>query len=518
VRFIIDSGAIAANDTNKGGVGTDTLEFVTGGTAQDDLLANTHTLNDNNVNTTIEVLKLNADNILVLAEHGAQLMSLIGGEGGTTLTQSLVATSGSLYIDLSASGETANILKLASGEIFATDAITGGTGIDSLTITKASVLDDAAFAHKSKLDYLKLTDDTSLTLDGNGDASGIRTLVSGRGKYKTIDGVITAISGNFSLELGSHETNSLYIDADMAATSYIKVASGSQAVGLETLIGANNGNSTLSVGEGLITDAAFAHLKQISVLQLNGTTDLSMDSLAYALNTMNTVIGGSGSTTIRQGAEQISALVLDASAGRDNLFVMALAGQVSNNTIFGGSGTSTLAISGSDTLEDDKLANVHNVDVLSLAGGSSAVLGTNFDRTEINTIVVDSQGASTIDASGSTANIVLDGSRGSSADVLTAGGGDDTLRAGSSADTLTGGAGADLFVLGSGTGANAAIIADFTVGTDALQLTNYGFGASDYSLVGAESGPSQLFHSDTLVANISFSGSADDLLTNARFI
>jgi Ca2+-binding RTX toxin-like protein len=272
------------------------------------------------------------------------------------------------------------------------------------------------------------------------------------------------------------------------------------------------------VGEGTIGDSAFAHASNLAVLQLNGSSNLTLNTAANNITSLLTVVGGSGSSTINQGADQINALLLDGSAGSSNLFVIAQAGQVSNDTIYGGSGTSTLGISTADNLIDDNLANVRGIDVLTLAGGSTADLGVNLDVAGISTIIVGSGDSSTISAAGSSSNLVIDGSRGSSANVLTAGAGNDTLLAGSSADTMTGGDGADLFVLGSATGVSAAIITDFTVGTDILKLTDYGSGASDYSLVGAESGPSQLFHSDTLVANISFSGSADDLLTNAQFV
>jgi hypothetical protein len=487
--FVIDSAAIASNNTFVGGVGSDTLKLVAEASAGDELLGNA---------TSIEVLVLNGASNIVLGDNAAQLTKVVGGDGDTTLSQ----TAGAINLDLSASA-TSNIT-IATDAIFRNDSIVGGAGIDTVTVGSSATLGDASFANKSSIEFLQLTENATVTLDGNAYNAGTRTVVGG--------------SGDAKITIGSSETRALFIDAAAAASSYFSVSSGDQAAALQSLVGSSSGNSTLSVGEGAVADSSFAHLGNISVLQLNGSSNLTLNTAANAITSLLTVVGGAGSSTISQGADEINALLLDGSAGSSNLFVVAQAGQVSNDTIRGGSGTSTLAIATADNLDDGNLANVRGIDVLTLAGGSTAILGANLDLAGISTIIAGSAGSSTINASGSAANLVIDGSRGNSADALTAGGGDDTLLAGSFADTLTGGAGADLFVLGSGTGDNAVRITDFTVGTDALQLTGYGQGASDYSLVASEAGASQLFHADTLVANISFSGSADDLLANARFI
>ena len=75
-----------------------------------------------------------------------------------------------------------------------------------------------------------------------------------------------------------------------------------------------------------------------------------------------------------------------------------------------------------------------------------------------------------------------------------------------------------------GSGGSKALLSDFTGGTDALQLHDYGSGASDYSLVsgswgsGATAYNEQLFDvhggGSTLLANINYSGSnaSGDLL------
>jgi Ca2+-binding RTX toxin-like protein len=489
VAFVIDSAAIASNDTFVGGAGTDTLKLATEASAGDELFANA---------SSIEVLILSGASNIALGDSAAQLMKVIGGDGDTTLSQ----TAGAINLDLSASSKSS--ITIGAGSIFAADSITGGAGADTLTIGSSATLGDGAFANKSSIELLQLTENASVSLDGNAYASGTRTVVGG--------------TGDVRIALGASETRSLFIDGGAAASTYFSVASGAQAAGLESLVGASNGSSTLSVGEGAVADSAFGHATNIAVLQLNGSSSLSLNTAANKIASMLTVIGGAGSSTISQGADEINALRLDGRAGSSNLFVIAQAGQVSNDTIYGGSGTSTLGISTADNLLDDNLANVRGIDVLTLAGGSSADLGANLDLAGISTIVAGSGASSTISAAGSAANLVIDGSRGSSANVLTAGAGNDTLIAGSSADTLTGGAGADLFVLGSGTGDNAVRITDFTVGTDALQLTNYGLGASDYSLIGAGSGVDQLFHGDTLVANLNFSGDEASILSNARFI
>ena len=487
--FVIDSAAIASNDTFVGGTGIDTLQLANEGSAGDELLANA---------SSIEVLVLSGASNIALGDSAAQLTKVIGGDGDTTLSQ----TAGAINLDLSASSTSS--ITIDAGAIFNADAISGSAGVDTVTIANAATLGDGAFANKSSIEFLQLTDNASVTLDGNAYSSGTRTVVGG--------------TGDVSIAIGASETRSLFIDGGAAASTYFSVASGTQAAGLESLIGASSGSSTLSVGEGAVADSAFAHASNVAVLQLNGSSNLTLNTAANAITSMLTVVGGAGSSTISQGADEINALLLDGRAGSSNLFVIAQAGQVSNDTIYGGSGTSTLGISTADNLLDENLANVRGIDVLTLAGGSTADLGVNLDLAGISAIVAGSGASSTISAAGSSLNHVIDGSQGSLADVLTAGAGNDTLIAGSAADTMTGGDGADLFVLGSGTGANAAVIADFTAGTDALQLTNFGAGASDYSLIGAGSGVDQLFYGDTLVANLNFSGDEASILSNARFI
>jgi hypothetical protein len=154
------------------------------------------------------------------------------------------------------------------------------------------------------------------------------------------------------------------------------------------------------------------------------------------------------------------------------------------------------------------------VEILAVGSATEVTLGSTAQDAGINSLVV-SQNATNVDASAFTTAIAIDASQNGSASI-TGGAGNDTLHAGLSS-TLTGGAGADLFIL-NGSASAVASITDFTAGADALQLKDYGHGASDYSLVGAGAGADQLFHGDTLVANLNFSGTESDILSNARFI
>jgi Ca2+-binding RTX toxin-like protein len=245
---------------------------------------------------------------------------------------------------------------------------------------------------------------------------------------------------------------------------------------------------------------------------------------AADLDGITGVIGGTGSSTLTEGADFYSGVTLDGSNGSSNLFVVAGSVWLSDDTIIGGAGNDTLQITSTDSIDDSLFGNISGVEVLSLSGSSDVILGTAAQTAGITTVIAGS-GATSVNASSLTCGLTVDLSAALASSQATGGSGADTIIGSSSADTvlgdtLTGGAGADQFVLG----AKITTITDFDATSDILNLRNFGGLAGDYSLQSGFGGngegyTDQLFRNDTLggstlVANINVvGGSSSDILT-----
>jgi Ca2+-binding RTX toxin-like protein len=239
---------------------------------------------------------------------------------------------------------------------------------------------------------------------------------------------------------------------------------------------------------------------------------------------------------ILSGEENISA------TGDDN--DNGLFGNDANNTLDGGAGVDYL--SGGDGA--DSLLGGDGIDTMIGGNGNDTLVLDINDYTgdTLNSALVDGEdGVDLIIADFSIVleestsifnveNILLTGSDSltatgdGSANHLTGNAGDNTLSGAGGLDTLTGGTGSDLFILGDATGnafgedkdSTFALITDFTVGTDMLQLK--GTSASDFTVNSTD--PAQVLITSIdpsvgLVAKINVaSGNASDLLNNASFL
>jgi Ca2+-binding RTX toxin-like protein len=239
---------------------------------------------------------------------------------------------------------------------------------------------------------------------------------------------------------------------------------------------------------------------------------------------------------ILSGEENISA------TGDDN--DNNILGNAAHNTLEGGTGADYLA--GGDG--DDSLLGGDGIDTMIGGNGNDTLVLDINDYTgdTLNSALVDGEdGVDLIIADFSIVleestsifnveNILLTGSDSltatgdGSANHLTGNAGANTLSGAGGFDTLTGGGEADLFVLGSasahaygGTGEDNlfALITDFTVGTDALQLK--GTSASDFDV--NYTNPSEVLITSNdatvgLVAKINVvAGDASTILSNATF-
>jgi Ca2+-binding RTX toxin-like protein len=262
----------------------------------------------------------------------------------------------------------------------------------------------------------------------------------------------------------------------------------------------------------------------VEVLQLTGSSDVTLGHAAD-LTGITGVIGGTGSSTLTEGADFYSGVTLDGSNGSSNLFVVAGSTWVADDTIIGGSGNDTLQITSGDQIADTLFGNISGVEILSLSGANDVTLGSAAQTAGITSVIAGS-GSTSVDASSLTGGLTIDLSNAVASSQATGGSGADTIIGSSSADTLagdtlTGGAGADTFVLG----AKLSTITDFDATADILSLRNLGGTVADYTFsgIGGEGYTDQLFRNDTLggstlVANVNVvSGNSSDILGHALF-
>jgi hypothetical protein len=510
--FSVADGLLASIDTYVGGSGTDTLQL--GEDVIDDSAFANH--------SSIEVLQLTGSSELMLgaSADSAGISTVIGGSGSNTITQT-ADNATSLYLD--GSDATSNLFVIADGIELAGDTILGGVGSDTLQLEAEDVLGDEAFTNHRDIEIVQLTGSGDITLGEKADFAGITTVIGGTG-----NSIFTQLERNYS---------SLYLDGSESGTSYFALNDGGQ-LAANTLVG-GEGNDTLQITTAeTVLDTDFTNTTSVEVLRLTGSSDVTIGEKADFAG-IATVIGGSGTSTITHADRNYNALYLDGSNGSTNLFVINDETELALDTIIGGAGNDTLQLATGVRFEDATLDSVSLVEVLQLSGTSDVTLGSAAASAGISTVYGGS-GATSLDASAMTGALVIDAGSGSGASFLKAGSGADNITGGSGADTLTGwasdantatdtlfgGAGADLFVLGDeagngyGDGASTAIISDFTGGTDALQLHDYGTGATSYRVdANAGSGYThQLFDtnsgSDVLLANINYAGSdvSGDLL------
>jgi Ca2+-binding RTX toxin-like protein len=342
-----------------------------------------------------------------------------------------------------------------------------GNGNDTLQIGRDSI-DDSTFKTVQGINVLSLTGASSVEIGSYADNSGLVT-ISGDNAPATI--VQDAIATGAYYFDGSN-------DLSTVGGNWFEVANIAQlATGKDTIM-AGNGTDTLAIDAGAsIADATFANVNGVSVLALTGSNSVTLGANAGNIANFTTVVGGTGSSTFNHLASDFNNISLDGSAGTANLFVEANSGMLgSGNDTITGSGNDTLSL-GQDSYSDSIFNSVKGINVLSLAGSSDVTLGANAMNAGISDII-GGTGASSIDASATSSNLILDGSNATGANLLIAGSGSDTLIAGVGADTLTAGSGADLFVLnnttGTADGSNVPTILGFNTALDSIQLPNTG--------------------------------------------
>ena len=448
--FNIGNAGQAAGDTILGGTGTDTLTIATEDSISDADLASVFA----NVNS-VSVLQLTGSSDVTLGSYadGTGIMSVVGGTGSSTFTQGALSES-SYYLD--GSNGLSNLFAVDNAIQAAVDTFAGGAGSDTLQIGEDSI-DDTAFTNVNSVETLQLTGSSDVTLGSAAYNSGIATVIGGTGSS-----TITESIDNYYPALvldGSNGSNNLFVISDAYATS------------IDTILG-SAGRDTLQIGQDSIDDTAFAHVDSVAALQLTGSSDVTLGHAAD-LAGFATIIGGTGSSTMTQNAQNYSALVLDGSNGSNNLFVISDAYSTGFDTILGSTGSDTLQI-GQDTIDDTAFAHVDSVAALQLTGSSDVTLGHAADLAGFTTIIGGTGSSTFTQDSPNYSALVLDGSNGSNNLFVI----DDAYSTGR--DTIIGGGGSDTLQIATADAIDDSTFAHVT-GVPVLQLT----GASDVTLAGS---------------------------------
>ena len=422
--FVIGSAAQVADNTLIGGEGVDTVQ-VGEGAIEDDVFIN---------HTSVEVLQLTGSSSVVLGANAdnSGLQTVAGGSGNNIFTHTSSSES-SYYFD--GGNGISNLFSVADAVLSSNDTFVGGKGVDTLQIGE-DVIDDTAFVNHESIEVLQLTGSSEVTLGESADDAGIVTVIGGAGS-NTITQNVGYVS-SFHLD-GSEGTSNLFVISD--TTSFTQ----------GTILG-GIGIDTVQVGEDVIGDAAFTNHRDLDVIQLTGTSDITVGEKAD-LAGISTVIGGEGSSTFTHLEKNYGILLdsrffFDGSGSTNNLFVLNDASQLATDTLLGAeedtlsgaSGIDTLQIATADTILDTDFTNASSVEVLRLTGSSNVTIGEKADFTGITT-VIGGVGSSTITHADKNYNALrLDGSNGSTnlfviqdeaalgLDTIIGGNGNDTLR------------------------------------------------------------------------------------------
>jgi RHS repeat-associated protein len=486
---LLSGGLGNTNDTLSGGDGDDTLSesddvnftltdsSLTGGLGTDLLSgieqailvggANPKTMNASGFSGSVTLDGGNGQDTITGGPNADVLTGglgadvIDGGSGSDTLVETedkdYVLTDTSLVIGTNSADALSNIEEVslvggASANVFTITGWTGpasldgGAGVDrvissnddsfilsdtDLTLAVGGTfvlisIEEARLTGGASANGIDATDFSgATTLDGG---SGNDTLFPGSGNDSVIGGAGTdllVVSGDVSFSLSNGSLSGLGADT----LSQLEEADiiGGDSANIFTVSGWT-GSATLEAGGGTdrvvsVDNADFTLTGSLLTRSTGGT--FSLLSIEEAELT-----GGSGNNTITASGFA-GPVTLNGSSGADSLTggsaADVLTGDTGNDTINGGGGTDTLFETG-------------NVPFILTNSSLTGGLGTDVLSSIEQAILIGGADGKTLDASGFSGPVTIDG-----------GGGIDTITGGSGADFLTGGIGNDVIDGGTGT-------------------------------------------------------------------
>jgi hypothetical protein len=350
--FILDNSSQLYTNKNQPG---DTIQ---GGAGKDTLAINNNAygvINDSsftNVNG-ISVLSLSAGANVDLGVNAdnAGIMTVSGGSGDSTLLQDSTSNN-AYYLDGSQDTSTlaGNVFTIDNAAQLSNDTIRGGSGTDTLQVGNGyGTVTDSSFVQVRNVDVLQLANNGSVILGTNAALAGFGTIAGGSG-----DATFTQSAGS---------TNHFYLDGsnDISTLGGNLFAFDNAAqLGNDTIAGGSGVDTLQLNSDDSVTDSAFSNVYGVSLLQLTGSSSVSLGSAAQNAGIIN-VSGGSGTNTL-SAAGYTAGILLDNSYA------------TGNSSILGGSGADTLyAGAGTDTLQGYAVSTT-NAKSDTLAAGSGADL------------------------------------------------------------------------------------------------------------------------------------------------
>jgi hypothetical protein len=503
--FLFSSPNALQASTVTGGSGSDTLAFVSSATPL--------TLGDGNFSGNITGINLLSvpGGAIVNAGTNAQttgISTIAAGTGNSTL--SALGYTDTLTIDVSAGVSDSNSLVgsslagtrfvISSPTVLSGSTIQGGSSIDTLGFTTPLVgFNDSIPSSDTSIEVLQLASASSVSLGSNFQGAGIATVVAGTGPDTINAGAFTrsitldatANTSNADMLVGSSTAGSSFLFSTKSAVSQSTITGGS---GVDTL------QLTTTV---TLADTDFnPSITQLEVLALTGSAAVTLDAQAASTGIVS-VLGGTGNSSLTQGAGNSLALTLVGGAGND-LISVATPTLLAADSVSGNGGNDTLLIAtASNSITDSIFSRTSGIGTLRLNSSSAASLSTSAQAAGIRSVVLGS-GSDTVDASGYTTGITLDATAATSlGDSLTGSGTATTSFLFStanalSASTVKGGTASDTLSISA-----AAILLDSSFGKVSAVDVLISSGASAITIdsLAAQAGITTVVLGDTLAGN-----------------
>ena len=403
-NLVIDASGVTAAATGKQITYTDGANATSITLGQDDDTATMGVGNDTVVGTSgANTIDMGAGNDSVTAGSGIENIS--GGAGNDTINMGTALTN----LDTVDGGDGTDTLIL--GAAIASETILGGVSnietikVSSATGTTLNANISATIFDFSDTDAQVLTLNTGytdsvtvyLTTTAESDTTNTDSVINGGGTTYanttlTVIGEADAFDAGTTLT-GGTGTDTLQISQKATSGNATAKIDG-DITGFDKIVvtdtaGNNTGGVTLD-----INDAAYATALDIDTTALDaGEADTIQADNATKSITVNagegisTIDTGTKADTINSGGgndvinSQAGLDIINAGSGNDSITFDTEADfltTLGTSTVDGGSGTDTLTFSAAATLVTSELTNIDNVEVLSLATGSTLTVNDAF--------------------------------------------------------------------------------------------------------------------------------------------
>lgn len=391
--------------------------------------------------------------------------------GGNKLTDTL---DGDDTISVEASG-----IAIENGELLETVAIYGNSGDDDITFNSDGIAAgglDATINGGIGNDVIdvELTDgDTGIINIGAGDDTLTMTTMAGEDAEFFVQGYST--DDTVTIDLNGATAAEIAVSTTAAGTLLEDGIDGS--VNLDGYTG--NLNLALGAGSVLITNTT-----DTPATLTGGAGD---DQLVSG-DAADTLVAGGGDDVLIGGAA-------------DDTFQFADQTEFDgNDTITGGDDVDTIEFTGATDLTGIAFTNVSEVEAISATAGAFEIDAAATNGTDIVTIDASGAASLTVNPGVTDADLTVTGSAGADSIDFTGATGDLTIDGGAGADTITGGdgvdnittgAGADVLLYGDPTQTNSGsidVITDFDADSDSFDFTTTAGTGNAVNFVNGEAG------------------------------